>query len=311
MMPRRPTEPADASCSALPFVFVPFIINFPAGLLVYWITTNLWTIGQQYVIRRTSGAECPARPASRPGSTALRSRPRRGEARRRAADSAATAGQGEAEPNGRDGGAGAERATRATAPPPPPAAARRRSAPGGADELTDVARGTVQRAARGASSTALGPRRGASRSTRRRRRSSPATSHGEDLGLFIGRHGQTIDAVQHLAQRIARGGGAARATARRRRRRGLPRPPRGGAAAPGRPGRRRGGPLRPPGRARRDDARASASSSTSTCATAATSRRTARATSPTATSSSRPSSELTLHAGRLLAADVSRFTVVR
>ncbi len=27
------------------------------------------------------------------------------------------------------------------------------------------------------------------------------TLHGEDLGLFIGRHGQTIDAVQHLAQR--------------------------------------------------------------------------------------------------------------
>jgi spoIIIJ-associated protein len=29
------------------------------------------------------------------------------------------------------------------------------------------------------------------------------TVHGEDLGLFIGRHGQTIDAVQHLAQRMA------------------------------------------------------------------------------------------------------------
>ncbi|MBA3327363.1 MAG: KH domain-containing protein [Solirubrobacterales bacterium] len=27
--------------------------------------------------------------------------------------------------------------------------------------------------------------------------------HGEELGLFIGRHGQTIDAVQHLAQRVA------------------------------------------------------------------------------------------------------------
>src|SRR5690349_17522967 len=26
---------------------------------------------------------------------------------------------------------------------------------------------------------------------------------GDDVGLFIGRHGQTIDAVQHLAQRIA------------------------------------------------------------------------------------------------------------
>ena len=30
---------------------------------------------------------------------------------------------------------------------------------------------------------------------------------GEDVGLFIGRHGQTIDAVQHLAQRIVFPGG--------------------------------------------------------------------------------------------------------
>jgi YidC/Oxa1 family membrane protein insertase len=36
----------------LPFVFVPFIINFPAGLVLYWITTNIWTIGQQYTIQR-------------------------------------------------------------------------------------------------------------------------------------------------------------------------------------------------------------------------------------------------------------------
>ena len=33
---------------------------------------------------------------------------------------------------------------------------------------------------------------------------------GEDLGLFIGRHGSTIEAVQHLAQRVAGGEGAAR-----------------------------------------------------------------------------------------------------
>ena len=37
---------------ALPFIFVPFIISFPAGLLVYWITTNAWTIGQQVLIRK-------------------------------------------------------------------------------------------------------------------------------------------------------------------------------------------------------------------------------------------------------------------
>ncbi|HEV2752239.1 MAG TPA: R3H domain-containing nucleic acid-binding protein [Solirubrobacteraceae bacterium] len=30
--------------------------------------------------------------------------------------------------------------------------------------------------------------------------------HADDLGLFIGRHGQTIDAVQHLAQRILAAG---------------------------------------------------------------------------------------------------------
>jgi YidC/Oxa1 family membrane protein insertase len=40
---------------ALPFIFVPFIINFPAGLMVYWITTNLWTVSQQAIIRRTVG----------------------------------------------------------------------------------------------------------------------------------------------------------------------------------------------------------------------------------------------------------------
>jgi spoIIIJ-associated protein len=34
------------------------------------------------------------------------------------------------------------------------------------------------------------------------------TVHGHDLGLFIGRHGQTIDAVQHLAFRIALARGA-------------------------------------------------------------------------------------------------------
>lgn len=36
----------------LPLIFVPFIINFPAGLILYWITTNFWTIGQAFVIQR-------------------------------------------------------------------------------------------------------------------------------------------------------------------------------------------------------------------------------------------------------------------
>ena len=44
----------------MPLVFVFVIINFPAGLLVYWITTNTWTMGQQYFIKRAIGPPVPA-----------------------------------------------------------------------------------------------------------------------------------------------------------------------------------------------------------------------------------------------------------
>jgi YidC/Oxa1 family membrane protein insertase len=44
----------------MPLLFVLFVIRFPAGVLVYWITTNTWTMCQQYIIRRRIG---PLRPA--------------------------------------------------------------------------------------------------------------------------------------------------------------------------------------------------------------------------------------------------------
>jgi YidC/Oxa1 family membrane protein insertase len=37
---------------AMPFVFTFVVINFPVGLMIYWITTNLWTVGQTAVIRK-------------------------------------------------------------------------------------------------------------------------------------------------------------------------------------------------------------------------------------------------------------------
>jgi YidC/Oxa1 family membrane protein insertase len=51
----------------LPVVFVVILYRYPAGLLVYWITTNLWTIGQQSLIRRHMPP--PPRPVASTDST--------------------------------------------------------------------------------------------------------------------------------------------------------------------------------------------------------------------------------------------------
>jgi YidC/Oxa1 family membrane protein insertase len=37
---------------ALPLLFAPVIASQPAGLAVYWITTNLWSLGQQVVVQK-------------------------------------------------------------------------------------------------------------------------------------------------------------------------------------------------------------------------------------------------------------------
>jgi len=49
--------------TVLPLIFVPFVISFPAGLIVYWITTNIWTIGQQYTVQKIIPAPVVATPA--------------------------------------------------------------------------------------------------------------------------------------------------------------------------------------------------------------------------------------------------------
>src|SRR3954463_13465116 len=52
----------------LPFVFIPFILKFPTGLVLYWMTTNLWTVGQGLITRRLMpkpGAAAAAKPKPR------------------------------------------------------------------------------------------------------------------------------------------------------------------------------------------------------------------------------------------------------
>jgi YidC/Oxa1 family membrane protein insertase len=108
---------------ALPFVFVAFVINFPAGLLVYWITTNLWTVGQGLVVRRLAPpVTATAAAGAGSGGTPLPSGARAAapERRRRPHDRDESAGSREK--------AQAEKAApRASAPPPPPKKKKKRS----------------------------------------------------------------------------------------------------------------------------------------------------------------------------------------
>ena len=108
---------------ALPFVFVAFVINFPAGLLVYWITTNLWTVGQGLVVRRLAPPVTPATATAGGGGTPVPAGARAAapERRRRPQDR---------DDNGRSQAAkapAAEKAAPRAAPPPPPRKKKKRS----------------------------------------------------------------------------------------------------------------------------------------------------------------------------------------
>lgn len=50
---------------ALPLLFAPVIASQPAGLAVYWITTNIWSLGQQVVVQRIMPMPKPITPEER------------------------------------------------------------------------------------------------------------------------------------------------------------------------------------------------------------------------------------------------------
>ena len=98
---------------ALPFVFVTFIVNFDAGLIVYWVTTNFWTIGQQLFIKRFLPPPEPLPAGGAPAPAGARA----------AVDGKAKkpAKAGKAEASGSNG------AEAAKAPPPGPRKKKKRS----------------------------------------------------------------------------------------------------------------------------------------------------------------------------------------
>ena len=148
---------------ALPFVFVIFVINFPAGLLVYWITTNLWTIVQQ-----THRAEAPRADAAtvadgEPAPMSIMDRMlhgRSGEKHPTTAPHARRVGQRQRERQRR--AAPARPRSRSASPPRHrrPRRARRRSDPGDGDERAGHADRSRARAARAGEHRARPRRRG-------------------------------------------------------------------------------------------------------------------------------------------------------
>ena len=68
---------------ALPLLFAPIIASQPAGLGLYWITTNVWSLGQQVVVQRLIPAPTPPTPGGGEGGEGHRPRPRRERRRRR------------------------------------------------------------------------------------------------------------------------------------------------------------------------------------------------------------------------------------
>jgi YidC/Oxa1 family membrane protein insertase len=55
---------------ALPLVFAVFIVNFEAGLILYWVTTNVWTVGQQLLVRKLFPPPVPAATGVEAGAAA-------------------------------------------------------------------------------------------------------------------------------------------------------------------------------------------------------------------------------------------------
>jgi YidC/Oxa1 family membrane protein insertase len=110
---------------ALPFVFVIFIINFEAGLIVYWITTNVWTIGQQLLVRKLYPKPPPREPKPAEGPAPARGKPRAPQPATAAALSdgqTKSAAEGKAKTGATAGGNGGP-----AKPPPSPRKKKKRS----------------------------------------------------------------------------------------------------------------------------------------------------------------------------------------
>jgi YidC/Oxa1 family membrane protein insertase len=120
----------------MPLFFVIFIISFPAGVIVYWITTNTWTILQQYIVKKRIGPMGP--PATAEGPTDTGGGGPRGSGPPEGGSDGNGSGTGgglggllgrlkPAEEPAAVGGSARQRGGSRSAPPPPPRKKKKRS----------------------------------------------------------------------------------------------------------------------------------------------------------------------------------------
>jgi YidC/Oxa1 family membrane protein insertase len=114
---------------ALPFLFVPFVFGFPAGLIMYWITTNVWTIGQQQFLRRVIGRNAPE-PPPLPSDGGGGATPAPAAAEGGGGLFARLAGAAAGNASSGNGAAAAKEEARVTKAPPPPPRSRKKKRSG-------------------------------------------------------------------------------------------------------------------------------------------------------------------------------------
>ena len=74
----------------LPLVFLFSGLNFPLGVMFYWLTSNIWTMGQQYMVIRNSPT--PGSDAALAREARLAKKQQEREARARVTDSSMSSG---------------------------------------------------------------------------------------------------------------------------------------------------------------------------------------------------------------------------
>ena len=160
------TDPTQQSVQkvllyVLPLSFAVFGYSFPIGVLLYWLTTNVWSMGQQaYVIKRMpppvlDGAPTPSTRAwaSKDAKVDLRQAAGAGRSGRAVAEPATRRGRHRRPaqaprpgPPGRHGGAAAARWPDPGRPGAPPGSRKNKS--GAADGVTEHARPDLSGASR-------------------------------------------------------------------------------------------------------------------------------------------------------------------